>query len=161
MTPQQQAQRFVQPADATSVADGDLSTSPEALAILERYGSDAWREWVARQGAARAERVAELQLPDPVVDALDPAEVATDEDVTDWPDAGVLRSAAEYLRAVGSARNLHEYWTRGPGLAKWASSRTPWRALRRHLAKYIKDKRKLDATTSAWYRDVFGRLPNG
>lgn len=98
----------------------------------------------------------ELELPDPAVDEVDPAEVATDEDVTDWPPDG-----AEHARARGSAQSLHTYWTSGPGLAKWASSRTPWRALRRHLAKYIKDKRKLDATTSAWYRDVFGRLPNG
>lgn len=159
MTSEQRAERFVQPPEATSVSDGDRSTSPEALAVLERFGADAWRQWVARQGVAEAERAAEIGA-DPVIDSFDPADVATDEDVTGWPDPAELGGA--HARAGGSAENLHEYWTRGPGLAKWASSRTPWRALRRQLAKYIKgNKLKLDATTSSWYRDVFGRLPNG
>lgn len=61
-------------------------------------------------------------------------------------------------RATAGEEALHDYWTSGPGLALWSTSRTPWRTLRRLLSKYLSGK-KLDATTSAWYRDVFGHLP--
>jgi HK97 family phage portal protein len=57
-----------------------------------------------------------------------------------------------------TGRNLHQYWTAGPGLAKWRGSPTPWRTLRGFLSKYLSGA-NLDATTSAWYRDVFGHLP--
>lgn len=56
---------------------------------------------------------------------------------------------------------LHEYWTKDPeGLAKWASSPHPWTELHKHLKKYIKNPHIAKATTSAWYKDVFGHMPN-
>lgn len=56
---------------------------------------------------------------------------------------------------------LHYYWTKDPeGLAKWADKPHPWTALYNHLKKYIKNPRIAKATTSAWYKDVFGRMPN-
>jgi len=63
------------------------------------------------------------------------------------------------VRAAAGQEALHRYWTVGPGLAKWRGSPTPWRTLRAFLSKYLSGE-KLDATTSAWYRDVFGHLPN-
>jgi phage portal protein BeeE len=57
-----------------------------------------------------------------------------------------------------SGDQLHDYWTKGEGLAKWAGSPKPWTTLRKLLSKYLSGD-KLDATTSAWYRDVFGHLP--
>lgn len=61
-------------------------------------------------------------------------------------------------RAAAGEEALHDYWTSGPGLARWVTSRTPWRTLRKFLSKYMSGT-KLDSTASAWYRDVFGYLP--
>jgi HK97 family phage portal protein len=75
-------------------------------------------------------------------------------------DAGLSAGAAAggLMRAAAGQEALHRYWTAGPGLAKWRGSPTPWRTLRAFLSKYLSGE-KLDATTSAWYRDVFGHLP--
>lgn len=62
-------------------------------------------------------------------------------------------------RARGDAGALHRYWVAGPGLAKWRAAAHPWRTLHALLSKYLSGK-KLDATTSAWYREVFGHMPN-
>jgi hypothetical protein len=72
-------------------------------------------------------------------------------------DAGLTHAGTD-LRAKAGAGALHTYWTRGPGLAKWRGAAHPWRTLRAFLSKYLSGER-LDATTSAWYRDVFGHLP--
>lgn len=55
---------------------------------------------------------------------------------------------------------LHEYWTRGEGLAKWVDAARPWTTLHALLAKYIHDPEKLAETTTRWYHDVFHRYPN-
>lgn len=57
------------------------------------------------------------------------------------------------------AHQLHEYWTRGEGLAKWASSAHPWTELYHHLLKYIHNDHEAKATAAAWYHDVFGTWP--
>lgn len=49
---------------------------------------------------------------------------------------------------------LHHYWTRGPGLAKWAESPKPWTTLVAHLTKYVgPEKAKIYA--SRWFIEVF------
>lgn len=76
-------------------------------------------------------------------------------------DAGLSAGAAAGglgERAAAGQEALHRYWTAGPGLAKWRGSPTPWRTLNAFLSKYMSGE-QLDATTSAWYRDVFGHLP--
>lgn len=55
----------------------------------------------------------------------------------------------------GSRGYLKFYWTKGPGLAKWATSPHPWSALRRHLRGKV-PARYLDETVSLWFHDVFG-----
>lgn len=55
---------------------------------------------------------------------------------------------------------LHEYWTQGEGLGKWADAARPWTALYGHLKKYIADDDKARRTASDWYHDVFQRWPN-
>lgn len=50
---------------------------------------------------------------------------------------------------------LHQYWTRGPGLAKWASSPHPWTTLYGHLIKYMSPAMAKRAA-SAWVYEVFG-----
>lgn len=50
---------------------------------------------------------------------------------------------------------LHHYWTRGPGLAKWAESPKPWTTLRDHLLKYM-NPGMADRCASKWFQEVFG-----
>lgn len=54
---------------------------------------------------------------------------------------------------------LHDYWTRGEGLARWANSPHPWTALHAHLVKHMKNPDMAARVTSAWYHDVFGVWP--
>lgn len=75
------------------------------------------------------------------------------------------RKAARALEALGVTRalghdvtpghdELHHYWTRGPGLAKWAESPKPWTTLVAHLTKYVgPEKAKIYA--SRWFIEVF------
>jgi hypothetical protein len=150
LSPEERAARFADPGPA-QVSDGDLSTSPEALTVLAEEGVDAWRAWVAERQVPQLRAEAP---PDPVVDEVDDELVLGDDDLVSGPP---LSGEHERARET-SGRRLREYWTRGPGLAKWVSSPTPWRTLHRFLSKYLSGA-KLDATTSAWYRIVFGRLP--
>jgi len=53
---------------------------------------------------------------------------------------------------------LHHYWTRGEGLAKWAKSPQPWTTLYHHLAKYV-DPEQAKHMASAWFHEVFGFWP--
>lgn len=95
---------------------------------------------------------------DPIIASYDAADVLGSHEILVGLSAADLDGHDR--TADLSGHNLHEYWTAGPGLARWRGSPTPWRTLRSLLAKYIKgNKRKLDSTTSAWYRDVFGHLP--
>ena len=49
---------------------------------------------------------------------------------------------------------LHHYWTRGKGLAKWVNSPMPWTTLVAHLTKYVgPEKAKIYA--SRWFIEVF------
>jgi hypothetical protein len=57
----------------------------------------------------------------------------------------------------GAAR-LHEYWTRGEGLTKWADSPKPWTTLRDHLLKYL-PAGEAERTAAEWFHDVFHFWP--
>lgn len=50
---------------------------------------------------------------------------------------------------------LHHYWTKGPGLAKWASSPHPWTTLVNLLSKYV-SRERAKRMASAWFHEVFG-----
>lgn len=50
---------------------------------------------------------------------------------------------------------LHHYWTKGPGLAKWASNPHPWTTLVVLLTKYV-GRRRAERMASAWFKEVFG-----
>lgn len=53
---------------------------------------------------------------------------------------------------------LHHYWTRGEGLAKWSTHPHPWTALYHHLAKYVGSARA-KRMASQWFHEVFGLWP--
>lgn len=56
----------------------------------------------------------------------------------------------------GDAERLHEYWTRGKGLARWISSPHPWTKLFHLLLPHIKNVEKAKRTASQWYHDATG-----
>ncbi|WP_382307308.1 hypothetical protein [Herbiconiux sp. UC225_62] len=58
----------------------------------------------------------------------------------------------------GSRGYLKWYWTKGPGLAKWATSPHPYTALKRHLRGKV-PAAYLDQTVAQWFHDVFGIWP--
>lgn len=53
---------------------------------------------------------------------------------------------------------LHHYWTKGEGLAKWATHPHPWTALYHHLVKYVSPERA-KRMASEWFHEVFGIWP--
>jgi hypothetical protein len=50
---------------------------------------------------------------------------------------------------------LHHYWTRGEGLAKWVDSPKPWTTLVAELTKYVGPE-KAKVYASRWFIEVFG-----
>lgn len=56
------------------------------------------------------------------------------------------------------AEQLHQYWTRGEGLAKWAKAADPWTELYHHLLKYLPEN-EAKRTATEWFHDVFGFYP--
>lgn len=52
------------------------------------------------------------------------------------------------------AAQLHDYWTKGDGLAKWADADDPWTELYHHLLKYLPDD-EAKRTASEWFIEVF------
>jgi hypothetical protein len=58
----------------------------------------------------------------------------------------------------GGKNNLKTYWTKGPGLAKWATKPHPWTALYHHLLKYLPEE-EAKRTAAQWFHDVTGMWP--
>lgn len=82
-----------------------------------------------------------------------------DAEVVDVPRIRAERGIPAHTPAgVKGAHELHKYWTKGEGLAKWASSPHPWTALRNHLLKYLPPG-EANRTASQWFHDVFGIWP--
>lgn len=54
--------------------------------------------------------------------------------------------------------NLHRYWTRGKGLAKWYGHAHPWTALYHHLLKYLPAE-EAKRTAANWFHEVYGMWP--
>lgn len=59
-------------------------------------------------------------------------------------------------QGIKGAAQLRHYWTKGKGLAKWATSPHPWTTLVAHLRKYVRDPKGL---ASSYFHDVFGIWP--
>lgn len=58
----------------------------------------------------------------------------------------------------GTRGYLKWYWTKGPGLAKWAATPHPWTALYRQLNKHMSAP-VAKRVASQWFKDVFGIWP--
>jgi hypothetical protein len=159
--PRNLSARFDQPAGAGTFRPTGPEGTPEALRILREQGVQAYQRYLAEQGA---KRVQGRSLPDdPDAEEFEPGFTGPDTDPDrDWlpgeAEAWAADQDAEDRAADRTGVKLKAYWTRGPGLAKWRGSPTPWRTLRRFLSKYLSGD-KLDRTTSAWYIAVFGKPP--
>lgn len=73
------------------------------------------------------------------------------------------KAAPKASRALGhdvtpGHDELHHYWTRGEGLAKWVGSPTQFRTLRAHLIKYVTPE-QADRMAAAWVHEVTGFWP--
>lgn len=62
------------------------------------------------------------------------------------------------LKGAKGAEQLHRYWTKGEGLAKWAGSPHPWTTLYHHLLKYL-PAGEAKRTASEWFHEVMGFWP--
>jgi hypothetical protein len=58
------------------------------------------------------------------------------------------------VRADPRGQNLHDYWTKGKGLARWKT----WTELFVHLLKYLPEERAR-RTASEWFHDRYGFWP--
>lgn len=58
----------------------------------------------------------------------------------------------------GTDGYLKWYWTKGPGLRKWAASAHPWTTLYNHLRKHMAEA-MAKRVASQWFHDVFGMWP--
>lgn len=66
----------------------------------------------------------------------------------------LAREAAGHDTTAGHDE-LHHYWTKGEGLARWAESPTPWTTLVAHLTKHVGPE-KAKVFASRWFIEVFG-----
>lgn len=93
-------------------------------------------------------------------DTTDSTDGTAADDTGSLVDTGAEDSPAPTLgRAkVQDREQLHHYWTRGEGLAKWVESPTPWTTLHEHLAKYMPDDEAKRAAAD-WMHEVLGYWP--
>lgn len=136
---------------------------------------EPWIPHVTLQYTGDAARVASLtDRTGPIVfdrvrvvfagDATDIPLTAVGWDDNDWNATQLNESGwdAEMVAAAGGNADhnaLKRYWTKDPrGLAKWIKSPHPWRALYRHLKKFMNDD-MAKRVTSQWYHDVLHKWP--
>lgn len=84
-----------------------------------------------------------------------PALPARGEDLDD-PDEPVFDD--DLLERAKNDEQLHHYWTKGEGLAKWATHPHPWTTLYHHLVKYVGPNRA-KRMAAQWHKEVFGIWP--
>lgn len=77
------------------------------------------------------------------------------EPVEDETDDGEPVTAAAGKDVTPGHDELHHYWTKGEGLAKWVDSPTPWTTLVAHLTKHV-GPLKAKTFASRWFIEVFG-----
>jgi hypothetical protein len=116
--------------------------SPEAANLAARK---AWEQFVG------VPYTADLDGP-----KANPDDLA--QHIEDNTNGGIPASEAHSVSGVRGGEQLHEYWTRGAGLAKWAETPKPWTALYGHLVKFMPPE-KAKRTAAEWFHDVFGFWP--
>jgi hypothetical protein len=69
---------------------------------------------------------------------------------------GVTRAAGQDV--TPGHDQLHHYWTKGEGLAKWVDSPHQWTTLYHHLVKYVNPE-MAKRMAAAWVHEVTGDWP--
>lgn len=88
------------------------------------------------------------------VQLLPPGTTANDSQP---PDGAAASRAAGHDVTPGHDQ-LHHYWTRGEGLAKWVGSPTPWTTLYHHLVKFVNPE-MAKRMAAQWFHEVKGYWP--
>lgn len=137
------------------IAAADSQITAQVLLNLSTGLDNLVNAGVLTRGAAAtaARKAWEDYVGVPYVHELDSPTAAPDDVAT-----AVEESLVREARSGGNTEQLKSYWTKGEGLAKWATSPHPWTALRDHLAKYMSPERA-DQTASQWFHDVFHMWP--
>lgn len=154
LTPRPQYVKF----NIDALLRSDLTTRMNAYKTSREIGLNNVDELRALEDLAplpggQGQSYAPLATPQQGGPALRHAEILDAEIVGD--DRGI---PAHTPAGLEGAHKLHEYWTKGKGLAKWADTPHPWTALYHHLLKYMPPG-EAKATAAKWYHDVFGHWP--
>ena len=102
---------------------------------------------------------ADLDDEDDVDEPIDEMDGALEHYEPEKPLDAATPSRALAMRAIGhdvapGHDQLHHYWTRGEGLAKWVASPKPWTTLVAHLTKHVGPERA-KRFASRWFIEVF------
>lgn len=70
-----------------------------------------------------------------------------------------MAAGADTSPGTGASRALNDYWTKGKGLARWANSPTPYRALVAALLAAGVPASEAHGLAAEYYKKVFGHSP--
>ena len=150
---------------------GFLKTSDrrQGLRIPDGLTLEQKREWLAKQLGTERFHWRSADLDDEDLIRSEEDDLDDDDTYDDEPSLLELEAMAaedpedEAERALGhdvtpGHDELHHYWTRGEGLAKWVGSPHQWTTLYHHLVKYVTPE-QAKRMAAAWVHEVTGFWP--
>jgi HK97 family phage portal protein len=144
-------------ANLDAILRGDTLSRYQAHEIAVRIGVRAPSEIRAIEGMAPLTAAQQAELA-----ALRPVATPPVAGPAGSPSDGESGAGAPAVRRADGAdgADLHAYWTKGEGLAKWVDHPHPWTALYGHLkrGKGLTDE-QAKHIASQWFHDVFGIWP--
>lgn len=75
-------------------------------------------------------------------------------------DPELREALGRYLLRARDGRELHKYWTSGPGLARWVDDPHPFKTLLAFLLRHMPET-KARKTAHEWFKEVKGFAPSG
>jgi HK97 family phage portal protein len=162
LTPRPQYVKF----NIDALLRSDLTTRMNSYKIAREIGLNNIDEIRALEDepplpGGQGQSYAPLTVPNsgiPQARSLEPIHAeAIDAEIVE--PAAIERGVPAHTPAgIKGAHQLHEYWTKGEGLAKWADTPHPWTALYHHLLEYLPPG-EAKKTAAQWFHDVFGYWP--
>lgn len=146
-----------EPCIVLGLSGAELTALHDAVAAVSEASPEQHQPWIPHVTLiydADASMVADVvDRTGPVT--FDRLRVAFAGEVHDYPLRGAPVAAAAGHDVTPGHDELHHYWTRGEGLAKWADSPTPWTTLVALLTKHV-GPLKAKTFASRWFIEVFG-----